>query len=139
MLENENLVAEATENVEQTTEKAQVETPVEKTYTQSELDDIVGKRLARNSIKIRNEYDKAYVELENVLRAGTGKESVEEMGKGKCGIDYALEPSIYEASNRIRLIYLIDRCRIPLSDNRKNRRIKKLMRSEPLKVLDISN
>lgn len=79
MLENENLVSNDTENVEQTTEQTQVETPVEKTYTQSELDDIVGKRLARNSIKIRKEYDKKYGELENVLRAGTGKESVEEM------------------------------------------------------------
>ena len=74
MLENENLVSNDTENVEQPTEQ-----PAEKTYTQSELDDIVGKRLARNSAKIRKEYDKKYGDLENVLRAGTGKESVEEM------------------------------------------------------------
>lgn len=79
MLENENLVTEVTENVEQTTEETQVETPVEKTYTQSELNEILGKRLARNSAKIRKEYDKKYGDLENVLRAGTGKESVEEM------------------------------------------------------------
>jgi hypothetical protein len=79
MLENENLVSNDTENVETPTEEPQVETPVEKTYTQSELDAIVGKRLARNSEKIRKEYDKKYGDLENVLRAGTGKESVEEM------------------------------------------------------------
>ena len=74
MLENENLVTDVTENVEQTTE-----TPAEKTYTQSELDEIVGKRIARNNAKIRKEYDRKYGDLENVLRAGTGKESVEEM------------------------------------------------------------
>jgi hypothetical protein len=79
MEDNKNLVTEVTENVEQTTEETQVETPVEKTYTQSQLDEIVGKRLARNSTKIRKEYEKKYGDLENVLRAGTGKESVEEM------------------------------------------------------------
>ena len=79
MEDNKNLVTEVTENVEQPTEETVVETPVEKTYTQSQLDEIVGKRLARNSAKIRKEYDKKYGDLENVLRAGTGKESVEEM------------------------------------------------------------
>jgi hypothetical protein len=74
MENNENFVTEVTENVEQTTEEI-----AEKTYTQSELDEIVGKRLARNSAKIKKEYDKKYGDLENVLRAGTGKESVEEM------------------------------------------------------------
>ena len=74
MLENENLVPNGTENVEQSTEQI-----AEKTYTQSQLDEIVGKRLARNSTKIRKEYEKKYGDLENILRAGTGKESVEEM------------------------------------------------------------
>lgn len=74
MEDNKNLVTEVTENVEQTTEQV-----AEKTYTQSELDEIVGKRLVRNNIKIRKEYDKKYGDLENVLRAGTGKESVEEI------------------------------------------------------------
>ena len=74
MENNENFVAEqVTENVEQTTEQ----TP--KTYTQDEVDAIVGKRLARNEAKIRKEYDRKYGGLEEVLRAGTGKESVEEM------------------------------------------------------------
>lgn len=70
----ENLVTEqVAENVEQTTE----ETP--KMYTQEELDNIVGKRLARKEAKIRKEYESKYGNLENVLKAGTGKETVEEM------------------------------------------------------------
>ena len=82
MEDNKNLVIEEpiTETVETPTEDPQVaEPPVEKTYTQSELDEIVGKRLARNSAKIRKEYDKKYGDLETVLRAGTGKENVEEI------------------------------------------------------------
>lgn len=69
----ENLVTEVTENVEHTTE----ETPV-KTYTQEEVDEIVGKRLARKETKIRKEYDRKYGELVDVLRAGTGKENADE-------------------------------------------------------------
>lgn len=74
MNENENHV-EQTENVEQTTEQ----TPAAKTYTQEEVDAIVGKRLARQEARIKKDYDRKYGDLENVLRAGTGKESVEEM------------------------------------------------------------
>lgn len=71
----ENLeVVETSENVEQTTEQ----TPV-KTYTQEEVDAIVGKRLARNEAKIRKEYDRQYGALTDTLKAGTGKESVEEI------------------------------------------------------------
>lgn len=79
MLENENLVTEeqVTENVEVTTE----ETP--KTYTEAEfnakLDEVIGKKLARKEAKIRKEYDRKYGNLTEVLKAGTGKESVEEM------------------------------------------------------------
>ena len=72
MENNENFV-EQTENVEQTTEQ----TP--KTYTQEEVDAIVGKRIARKEARIRKEYDRKYGELEEVLKAGTGKENVEEM------------------------------------------------------------
>jgi hypothetical protein len=86
MGENENLeLLNDSENVETPdTEEigGEVEVnkePAAKTYTQAELDDIVGKRLARNSAKIRKEYEKRYGELENVLKAGTGKEDVEEM------------------------------------------------------------
>ena len=65
------------ENVEITTEETQTE-PV-KTYTEEEVNEIVGKRLARNSAKIRKEYEKKYGDLETVLKAGTGKENVSDM------------------------------------------------------------
>lgn len=78
MNENENLVVEQTaENVEITTE----ETP--KTYTEAEfnakLDEVLGKKIARKEAKIRKEYDRKYGALEDVLKAGTGKETVEEI------------------------------------------------------------
>ena len=83
MNENENLVLDDTENVEtvtteENTGEEQVETPV-KTYTQEEVDEIVGKRLARNTAKIRKEYTKKYGDLENVLKAGTGKDNIVEL------------------------------------------------------------
>ena len=74
MENNENFVTE-TENVEQTTEQ----TPEVKTFTQEEVDALVGKRLARKEARIRKEYDRKYGELEEVLKAGTGKEDVGEI------------------------------------------------------------
>lgn len=81
MNDNENLVLEGTENVETVATEESTGEQVEqvRTYTQQEVDDIVGKRLARNTAKIRKEYNRKYGELENVLRAGTGKEDVAEM------------------------------------------------------------
>lgn len=77
MENTENFVAEqVTENAAQPAEEAVV---APKTYTQEEVDAIVGKRIARKEAKIRKEYDRKYGELESVLRAGTGKNSVEEM------------------------------------------------------------
>jgi len=76
MEDNKNLVTEVTENVEQTTEETQ---PTVRTYTQEEVDAIVGKSKARAITKVRKEYERKYGDLEEVLRAGTGKESVEEM------------------------------------------------------------
>ena len=78
MIEQENLVVnETAENVETTTE----ETP--KTYTEAEfnakLDEVLGKKIARKEAKIRKEYERKYGNLEEVLKAGTGKESVEEI------------------------------------------------------------
>ena len=67
-------VAETPENVEATTE----ETPV-KTYTQEEVDAMMGKRVARTEAKIRKEYERKYSGLTDVLKAGTGKETVEEI------------------------------------------------------------
>ena len=80
---NENLEVVTPENAETSAAEQmdgeQVETIPEKTYTQAELDEIVGKRLARNTAKLKKEYDRKYGNLTQVLRAGTGKESVEEM------------------------------------------------------------
>ena len=78
MSENEILVTEqVAENVEQTTEQ----TP--KTYTEAEfnakLDEVLGKKLARREAKIRKEYDRKYGQLEEVLKAGTGKDNVDDM------------------------------------------------------------
>lgn len=74
MNENENLVTpEVAENTEHTAEQ----TP--KTYTQEEVDAIVGKRIARTKAKITKEYDRKYGRLEEVLKAGTGNENVEEV------------------------------------------------------------
>ena len=70
---NENFV-EQTENVEATTE----ETPV-KMFTQEEVNTMMGKAKARARAKIEKEYQRKYGDLEEVLKAGTGKESVEEM------------------------------------------------------------
>ena len=70
---NENFV-EQTENVEVTTE----ETPV-KMFTQEEVNTMMGKAKARARAKVEKEYQRKYGDLEEVLKAGTGKESVEEM------------------------------------------------------------
>ncbi len=71
---NENLVTEqVTENVEQTTEQ----TP--KMFTQDEVNEIVGKSKARTRAKLEREYQRKYDKLETVLKAGTGKQSVDEI------------------------------------------------------------
>lgn len=82
---NENFVTEqVTENVEQTTEQT-------KTFTQADvdrmvkekLDEVLPGKIARNSAKvearIRGEYDREYGGLMDVLRAGTGKQTVGEI------------------------------------------------------------
>ncbi len=89
-MENENLVTEenVTENVEETTEEtinqSEEEVPVikkdtEETFTKKQVDDMVAKKLARKEAKIRKEYEKKYSGLENVLKAGTGKEDIEDI------------------------------------------------------------
>lgn len=80
MENNENFVNE-TENVVVTTEEAP------KTFTQEDvdrmvkekLDEVLPSKIARREAKIRKEYESKYGNLENVLKAGTGKETVEEM------------------------------------------------------------
>ena len=83
MKDNKNFVEETTENVEvATTEEnatEQVEVQPEKTFTQSELNEIVKGAKARAKAQVRKEYDRKYGSLTNVLKAGTGKESVEEI------------------------------------------------------------
>jgi hypothetical protein len=100
MENNENFV-EQTENVEQTTEQ----TP--KTYTQEEVDAIVGKSKARATAKIRKEYERKYGELEEVLKAGTGKEDLGEITGTfrdfytKKGIQFAQKPTYTDKDNEV--------------------------------------
>ncbi len=76
MNENENLVPEqGAENVEQTTEQ----TPSVKTYTEDEVNAIVGKKKSILEAKLRKEYDRRYGDLESVLKAGMGKEDMGEI------------------------------------------------------------
>ena len=80
MENNENFVPEVgTENAEQAAEQS----VPEKKYTEEEfnakVNEIVGKRNARYKAKIDKEYARKYGDLEDVLRAGTGKEDVGEI------------------------------------------------------------
>lgn len=77
LINSENVETATTEEIVGT--QAKEKEPAPKTYTQEELDEIVGKRLARNKAKITKEFERKYGALEEVLKAGTGKESVEEM------------------------------------------------------------
>ena len=83
MEETKNLVTEVAENVGQTTEETGAGQAAEKTYTEAEfnakLDEVLGRKIARNNAKIRKEYEQKYGELENVLKAGTGKKDIGEM------------------------------------------------------------
>ena len=94
MENNENFVAEqVTENVEQTTEQ----TP--KMFTQDEVNEIVGKSKARERAKVTKQFERKYGQLENVLKTGTGQDSVEEIADTfqkhyeKKGIQFAPKPS----------------------------------------------
>lgn len=70
MENQENHVTEqVTEDVGQPTQKTQ------KTYTQEEVDAMMGKRLARQEAKIRKEYE-PHQQLVDVLAAGTGETDV---------------------------------------------------------------
>ena len=88
---NEEIIVQGTENVEPTTEEMEVqvetvEQPTDesaKIYTEEEfrqrVKDSVDKKMSRREAKIRKEYERKYGDLESVLRAGSGKETVEEM------------------------------------------------------------
>lgn len=73
-MNEQEIFVEQTENTEITAE----ETPAIKTYTQEEVDAIVGKAKARAKAKVEKDYQRRYGDLEEVLKAGTGKNSVEE-------------------------------------------------------------
>ncbi len=85
MDENEMIVEESTENTEATAEETTPATeevasaPAPRVFTQDEVNEIVSKRLARSEARIKKEYDRKYGELETVLKAGTGEETVEGM------------------------------------------------------------
>lgn len=94
----ENLVTEeVAEKVEQTTE----ETP--KLYTEEEfnakVNEVAGKRSARKEAKIRKELEREYGDLMDVLKAGTGKETVAEIKDTftdfykKKGVEFRKQPS----------------------------------------------
>lgn len=98
MENNENFVAEqVTENVEQTTEQ----TP--KMFTQDEVNEIVGKSKARERAKVTKQFERKYGQLETVLKAGTGKDSVEEIAETfqqhyeKKGIQFPSKPTYSSA------------------------------------------
>lgn len=96
--ENENLVEEATENVEEqtteenheeveetadTTEQSDVEEVVEEpkqeeTFTREQVDEMIAKKIARKEAKIRREYENKYSRLETVVNTGLGTNSIEE-------------------------------------------------------------
>ena len=78
MENNETFVAEeVTENVAQPTEEAVVEPA--KVFSQEDLNAAVGKAKARERAKITKQFERKYGRLEEVLKAGTGKDSVEEV------------------------------------------------------------
>ena len=59
MTENDIIVEDnSTEIVETTTEEIVETKPTPKTYTQEEVNEIVGRRLARNEARIKKEYEK---------------------------------------------------------------------------------
>lgn len=114
-MEEENLVTYVTENVEETTEEtinqSEEEVPViqkdtEETYTRKQVDDMIAKKLARKEAKIRKEYEKKYSGLENVLKAGTGKDDINDITSDltsfykKNGIDIPEESKYSESDMR---------------------------------------
>lgn len=88
MNEQENVVLEGTENVAPSTENTEVQVEQiadesAKVYTEAEFNErlakAIEKKMARREAKIHKEYQKKYGDLENVLKAGTGKDNVEEI------------------------------------------------------------
>lgn len=85
MEENKNLIPEeqGVENVGEPINTGAAEQPKAKIYSEDEfnarLNEVLAKKIARKESRIRKEFEQKYGDLENVLKAGTGKESVEEV------------------------------------------------------------
>ena len=122
-MENENLVTDVTENVEETTEETinqSEEVPVikkdaeEEMFTKEQIDDMIAKKIARKEAKIRKEYEKKYSKLENVLKAGTGKDNINDITNDltsyyeRNGIDIPSEDLIPEDDLKTLGIYDAD-------------------------------
>jgi hypothetical protein len=78
----QDVTEEVTENVEQPTEEAVEVEQEEKKFTQSEVSEMIRSNVSRKEAKLRKQFEREtrkYKELEDILRAGTGKESVDEM------------------------------------------------------------
>ena len=113
MENNENLVLDGTENVEgiTTEETAEQVTEPEKVYTQEDFDTrleaAITKKTARLEAKIRKEYDRKYDPLVSVLKAGTGKNSIEEITEGltqfysEKGVNIPQQPSFSDKDTEI--------------------------------------
>lgn len=76
MNENENLVTEVTENTEQTAEQTQQQ--VAKTYTQEEVNAIVGKAKARAKASAERAAERKYGRLGDVVKAGLETEDLDQ-------------------------------------------------------------
>ena len=68
---------------------------------------MMGKRVARTEAKLRREYDRKYSRLEEVLKAGTGKENVDEITETfedfytKKGIQIAKKPQMNDDDAKV--------------------------------------
>ncbi len=89
-------VEQTPENVEQTTEETVVQP---KMFTQEEVNEMMGKAKARVRAKTEREYQRKYGNLMDVLKAGTGVESVDEMTDtfqkfyASKGVEFSQKPS----------------------------------------------
>lgn len=79
-MNNELVTEKVTENAEGkiAEETVEQEKPV-KSYSDDEVNQIVGRKLARQEKKLRREYEEKYGELKEVITAGTGITDVGEM------------------------------------------------------------
>lgn len=82
------------ENIEQGLQQEEIQKPQqeeqpEKVYSEddferavnSRVNDLLGRKLGRKEAKIRKEYEERYSRLEDVLKAGTGKQDINEIAE----------------------------------------------------------